>query len=94
MKPQFETEEERQLVLSCTIVNDPDSPHPPEITWYKGDMQLRDGRYRITNINGIGNIFISVLTISRVQKDDAGQYSCLVTPGNISTETTVVVNCK
>lgn len=84
-----------QLVLTCTAQNDPDSPHPLEMSWYKDDTQLHRGvRYRISNILGSNGVNISILTISGVQKDDAGQYSCRVSPGDISTETTVVVNCK
>ena len=84
-----------QLVLSCTAQNDPDSPHPLEMAWYKGNSQLHRGqRYTIRNILASNNITISTLTITDVQKDDAGRYSCCVKPGDISTETTVVVNCK
>lgn len=96
MQPQHVTEVSAQkFLLTCTAQNDPDSPHPLEITWYKGDNQLTDGqRYRISYIYASGSITISTLTISHVQKGDAGQYSCRIRPGDISTETTVVVNCK
>ena len=97
LQPEHMTEVSNQLLLTCTAQNDPDSPHPLEITWYKGDTQLtngQDGRYQITYIHGADNVTIAILTVSRVQKDDAGQYSCQVRPGDVSTETTVVVNCE
>ena len=84
-----------QLVLTCTAQNDPDSPHPLEMSWYQGDTQLHRGlHYRISNILRSNGVNKSILTIPGVQKDDAGQYRCRVSPGDISTETTVVVNCK
>lgn len=89
------TEVSNQLLLTCTAQNDPDSPHPLEMTWHKDDTQLTNGgRYRISYVHGIDNVIIAILTVSRVQKDDTGQYSCRVSPGDISTQTTVVVNCK
>ena len=94
LRPEHVTQVSGQLVLTCTAQNDPDSPHPLEITWYKGDSQLTDGRYRISYIHGADNVTITILAVSSVQKDDAGLYTCRVSPGNISTETTVVVRCK
>ena len=95
MRSEHATQVSNQLLLTCTAQNDPDSPHPLEMTWHKDDTQLTDGgRYQISSIHGINNVIISILTISRVQKDDAGQYSCRVSPGEASTETTVVVNCE
>ena len=92
------TEVSNQLILTCTAQNDPDSPHPLEITWYKGDNQLingQDGRYRISYIRDeLNNLTIAILTVSHVQKGDAGQYSCRVSPGDISSETTVIVKCE
>ena len=84
-----------KIVLTCTAQNDQDSPHPLEMVWYKGENQLSSGhRYRISYIHASDNVTISILKISDVQKQDAGQYSCLIRPGDISTETMVVVKCK
>ena len=100
MKAEHVANVSEKLVLTCTAQNDPDSPHPLEMAWYKGNTQLHRGqRYTIrnilaSNIFASNNIIISTLTITDVQKDDAGRYSCRVKPGDISTETTVVVNCK
>ena len=97
LESQYVVDLSGTLFIDCTAQNDPDSPHPLELTWYKGDNQLMDGlneRYQITSVPERNNIAIVTLGISRVQKDDAGQYSCRVNPGDISTETTVVVNCK
>lgn len=95
MRAEHVAEVSEQLVLTCTAQNDPDSPHPLEMAWYKGNTQLHyEERYRISNIIGSNSVNISILTISDVQKDDAGRYSCRVRPGGISTETRVVVNCK
>ena len=57
-------------------------------------MDGQNERYQISSEPERDNIAIVTLEISHVQKDDAGQYSCQVNPGDISTETTVVVNCK
>lgn len=97
MRQQYVTKVSTLLIMSCTAQNDQDSPHPLEITWYKGNIQLNDGldeRYIFSYIHTSTNITIASLTISSVQKDDAGQYSCRVQPGDLSTETEVVVNCK
>ena len=87
-----------RLLMTCTARNDPRSPHPLEIAWYRGDDQLnntQDGRYEISYLrNTFNNVTIALLTISQIQKDDAGQYGCRVQPGDVSSETTVTVNCK
>lgn len=98
MQSEHTTEVSSRLVLTCTVQNDPDSPHPLEITWYKGDDNMlsnsQDGRYEISQLSGQDNITIAILKVLQVQKDDAGRYSCHISPGDISTETTVVVKCE
>jgi len=96
-KEKYVAQESSQLVLSLTVQNDPDSPHPLEVTWYKGDNRLsndQEERYHFSIIHASNNIIIASFRISGVQKGDAGQFSCRIQPGNLSAGIELVVNCK
>ena len=98
LRSEYTVEVNTTLWITCAAQNDEDARHPLEITWYKGNTLVThgmdEGRYLISFVHAVNNITISNLMVSNMIRSDAGHYSCRIQPGNIQSNTTVIVHCK
>jgi len=98
LRPEYSVEVSSTLWMTCAAQNDVDAHRPLEITWYKGNTLVTHGmdggRYLISFIHALNNITISNLMVTNVTRSDEGHYSCRIQPGNIQSNTTVIIHCE